>query len=562
MAQDFGDDVGEMLFRFMERNAENLMQEYAKTLVHQTVLGWYQARAERMGLSKEEAAYLAKAMANKEQACVPFGNKNDAAYFAQVCKENDVFAAALSDGNDNGYIVFVKDDLKKLQDCVPQFSEVMTTLKNREIAELLAKGKPLPNKPPKGFKLVKNMPDLPHTENTREPDRDTRNTPPEKDSIGETPTSNHSEQVVHDLANDPYNHTALIRDKVLAAREQCRDLEDFKVILAENGIGTRLNDDGELQFYEGRRGENGEMLEFDKSMDWSVNAKTLAGDKYQCDATLDWFEKNTPKEPTAPEHDSAREVIPPQKDLNLICNAVRGDLEERGIETRDRSDGKMGFHVDIDYKQQVVDAVENRFPGHAPEELGIILDPHHDRKSAEAEIPTPDITEQVKALRANLERQGIETYDTPEGDYGFAIGSENLSSLPMQLNPNIKIRVMQRESVPLEKVVRDDAQTVGESSVLPQVTDGSLDMNGSTPDINQGIESHDGMDTMVSTLRVEREQNGTEVAPSMVREQSDRSREKYDLNSQAKECRAASKQLSQTNDSSDRDISDKFQQER
>ncbi len=70
MAQDFGDDVGEMLFRFMERNAENLMQEYAKTLVHQTVLGWYQARAERMGLSKEEAAYLAKAMANKEQACV------------------------------------------------------------------------------------------------------------------------------------------------------------------------------------------------------------------------------------------------------------------------------------------------------------------------------------------------------------------------------------------------------------------------------------------------------------------------------------------------------------
>lgn len=484
MAQDFGDDVGDMLFRFMERNAENLMQEYAKTLVHQTVLGWYQARAERMGLSKEEAAYLAKAMANKEQACVPFGNKNDAAYFAQVCKENDVFAAAFSDGNDNGYIVFVKDDLKKLQDCVPQFSEVMTTLKNREIAELLAKGKPLPNKPPKGFKLVKNMPDLPHTENTREPDRDTCNTPPVKDSIGETPTSNHSEQVVHDLANDPYNHTALIRDKVLAAREQCRDLEDFKAILAENGIGTRLNDDGELQFYEGRRDDNGEMLEFDKSMDWPVNAKTLAGDKYQCDATLDWFEKNTPKEPTAPEHDSAREVIPPQKDLNLICNAVRSDLEERGIQTLARADCKMGFVVDIDYKKQVVDAVEKHFPGHTPEELGIILEPHHDI--------------------------GLMTMDAQES----------------------------------------------------QVTDGSLDMNGSTPDINQGIESHDGMDTMASTLRVEREQNGTEVSPSMVREQSNRSREGYNLKSKADENRAASKQLSQTNDSPDRDISDKFQQER
>lgn len=96
----------------------------------------------------------------------------------------------------------------------------------------------------------------------------------------------------------------------------------------------------------------------------------------------------------------------------------------------------------------------------------------------------------------------------------------------------------------------------------PQMTDGSLDMNGATPDINQGIESHDGMDTMVSTLRVEREQNGTEVSPSMVREQSDRSREGYNLKSKADENRAASKQLSQTNESHDRDISDKFQQER
>ena len=287
--------------------------------------------------------------------------------------------------------------------------------------------------------------------------------------------ANRNERQSHDLANDPYNHTALIRDKVLAAREQCRDLEDFKAILAENGIGTRLNDDGELQFYEGHRDENGEMLEFDKSMDWPVNAKTLAGGKYQCDATLDWFEKNTPKEPTVP------------KDLNLICNATRRDLEERGIQTLDRADGEMGFLVDQKHKQDVIETVESRFPGHTPADLGI-------------EFFAPN--------------QGLEAV-------------ENVKDL--------------RE---------------------PQVTDGSLDMNGSTPDINQGIESHDGMDTMVNTLRIEREQNGTEVAPSMVREQSDRSREGYNLKSKADENRAASKQLSQTNDSPDRDISDKFQQER
>lgn len=167
---------------------------------------------------------------------------------------------------------------------------------------------------------------------------------------------------------------------------------------------------------------------------------------------------------------------------------MRGDLKERGIETFDRPDGKMGFLVDVKRKQDVIKAVETRFPGHAPEKLGIEFFDHGPSHGASLE--------------------------------------------------NVK------------------------DSREPQVTDGSLDMNGSTPDINQGIESHDGMDTMVNTLRIEREQNGTEVSPSMVREQSDRSREKYDLNSQAKECRAASKQLSQTNDSPDRDISDKFQQER
>lgn len=534
MAQDFGDDVGEMLLRSITRYGEKaiglILNEYFKSAVRD----WHQEKFEAEGMSKEDAAIKAEAMASREHICMPFGNATDAAYFAKVCQDNEVGAFAFSDDKGNGYISYAKDDAAKVHDCIPQFSKVMTSLKGREICDLLEKAEPVPQEMLDKLKQV-DLPDINKNlyerdvtlfpvqvevdgknemwtfaeQETKDLDIDAQvdvsNMSVEhmkkmvgKEFSGVTIRAvgepyqvkamelhedaekgqpikskndvDHDErQEAHDLANDPYNHTALIRDKVLAAREQCRDLEDFKVILAENGIGTRLNDDGELQFYEGRRGENGEMLEFDKSMDWSVNAKTLAGDKYQCDATLDWFEKNTPKEPS---------------DLNLICNAVRGDLEERGIETLDRPDGKMGFVVDIDYKKQVVDAVEKHFPGHTTGELGIIFNPRRDR--------------------------GSMTMDVQE----------------------------------------------------PQVTDGSLDMNGSTPDINQGIESHDGMDTMVSTLRVEREQNGTDVAPSMVREQSDRSREKYDLNSQAKECRAASKQLSQTNDSPDRDISDKFQQER
>ena len=46
----------------------------------------------------------------------------------------------------------------------------------------------------------------------------------------------------------------------------------------------------------------------------------------------------------------------------------------------------MGFVVDIDYKKQVVDAVEKHFPGHTPEELGIILEPHHDIGSMTMEL--------------------------------------------------------------------------------------------------------------------------------------------------------------------------------
>lgn len=554
MAQDFGDDVGEMLLRSISRYGEKaiglILNEYFKSAVRE----WQQAKFEAEGMSKEEAAVKAEAMASREHICMPFGNATDAAYFAQVVRDNGTYAAAMTDDGGNGYVQFAKDDIQKVQECATQFSDVMISLKCREISELITNGKPVTQDKFKNLKLIKDLPDLPKTDGIEYDSHDITlipvairfNDAPDKVEIrtfSEQDTANldidsqvffsgytqdeladmvgkdtgedftiesigepyqvkamelhedvekghadkgesdvgHNERQGHDLANDPYSHTGLIRDKVLAAREQCRDFEDFKAILAENGIGTRLNDEGELQFYEGRLGENGEILDFVNGTDWPVNAKTLAGDRWQCDATLDWFEKNTPKEPTAPEHDSTREVIPPQKDLNLICNAVRGDLEERGIQTLDRADGKMGFVVDQKYKQDVIKAVEARFPSLTPEELGIEFDN----------------------------------------------GRNDPSNPP-----------------------------------TPPAIDGSLDTDGRTPSLDQNIKSHDGMDTDTKTLKLEREQNGTDISPSMVRDQSDRSRESYNLKSKADENRAASKQLSQTNDSPDRDISDKFQQER
>lgn len=553
MAQDFGDDVGDMLLRNITRYSEKaiglILNEYFKSAIRD----WQQAKLEEEGMSKEEAAIKAEVMASREHICMPFGNSTDAAYFAQVVRENGTYAAAMTDDNGNGYVQFAKDDLQKVRECTVQFSEVMTNLKCGEISELIANGKPVTQDVFKSLKPIKNLPDLPNVDGielnlrdvtlipvairfTDTPDKVEVRTFSEQDtadldmdsevffsgythdeltdmvgkatgedfiveSVGEpyqvkariieqeSRAADFPEQTYDDRVNDTYNHTEGIRDKVLNAREQCRDFDDFKELLAKEDIGVTEGKNGELMFYEARRDENDEILDRgpnkDGLMDWAVGAKTLR-DRYKCDVTHDWFEKNTPKEPTA--NETAHEVVPPQKDLNLICNAVRGDLKEHGIETYDRPDGKMGFLVDVKHKQDVIKAVETRFPGHAPEELGIEFFDHGPSHGASLE--------------------------------------------------NVK------------------------DSREPQVTDGSLDMNGSTPDINQGIESHDGMDTMVNTLRIEREQNGTEVSPSMVREQSDRSREKYDLNSQAKECRAASKQLSQTNDYPDRDISDKFQQER
>ena len=547
MAQDFGDDVGEMLFiRLLGRYCEKAAGIVLKASLTDAVQRYHQQKLELEGKSKEEAAAEAEVLAKRPQVCVPFGDATRASYFAKVCQDNGVGAFAFSDDKGNGYVSFAKDDVAKVQNCVPQFSKVMTSLKYREINDHLEKAEPVPQEMFDKLKQV-DLPDI--NKNLYEHDvtlfpvqvevdgrnemwtfaeQDTKNLDIDaqvevsnqsaehmKEMVGKQfsgvtiravgepyqvkamelhehvekeqpdkgePDADRNERQGHDLANDPYNHTTLIRDKVLAAREQCRDLEDFKAILAENGIGTRLNDEGELQFYEGRQGKDGEMLKFDKDMDWPVNAKTLAGEKYQCDATLDWFEKNTPKEPSGIDSlNHAHSPIPPQKDLNLICNSVRSDLEERGIQTLDRADGKMGFVVDQKYKQDVIKAVEARFPGLTPEELGIEFD------NGPSNPPNPP---------------------------------------------------------------------------TPPAIDGSLDTDGRTPSLDQNIKSHDGMDTDTKTLKLEREQNGTDISPSMARGQSDRSRESYNLKSKADENRAASKQLSQTNDSPDRDISDKFQQER
>lgn len=450
MAQDFGDDMGDLLLKTIGRVAERAIYYW----IDKKSKDWHQKRLEQEGVTPEEAAIKADALASREQICIPFGTSEDAAYMAQVCRENGTYAAALTDSEGRGFLQFAKDDTAQVQGCARQFSEVMTSIKNKEISDLLAESAPVTEDVYKGLIPVEQLPDLPSKEAADEQE--------------------HGGHVPDDRANDAYIHSKGIADKVKAAREQCRDYDDFKEILSKEGIGITDAKNGELMYYEARPDGKGGVLPFGKDenglMDWAVRADTLKRN-WHVDATRDWFTANTPKEPS----------IPQKKDLQLICNAVRADLEQSGIRTLDRADGQMGFLVHCDHKLAVVKAVENRFPGHAPDELGIQFYESRER-------PAP-------------------------------------------------------ERIPAE----------------PQVADGSMDMDGSTPDINQNIESHDGMDTATNTFRMEYEATASgDVAPSEMREQAatrdhDDGRG-YCLESEYKSNYAASKQLERESGVAERDI--------
>ncbi|WP_205596009.1 hypothetical protein, partial [Streptococcus equi] len=95
------------------------------------------------------------------------------------------------------------------------------------------------------------------------------------------------------------------------------------------------------------------------------------------------------------------------------------------------------------------------------------------------------------------------------------------------------------------------------------ISDGSLDTKGDTADINQGIESHDGMDTNTSTFRIEREQSGTDIAPSLARTNNDKAAP-YSLSSEAQSARTAYKQLAKERGIEDKvvDLSNKMNPQR
>lgn len=374
MAQDFGDEVGDRLERAIMRllgdATRTAWRHYLDDRNRQSQKEFHEQNFRDKGYGSENASAAATAQAQREQVCVPFGSEKDAAYFAQVCRENGTYVNAFAGRSGEGYIQFAADDLTLIQRNVPQFSEVMTRLTNERVAAALEKTKPLTGRQIERLSEIKDFPELPKSQHPFDVRKDTEKASP-----------------IHAAEK---NHTERIADEVRDARAQCQDFKDFQRKLAQKGIGVTTTKNGEAMFYEARMDENGQLLPFGTDeqgrRDWAVGAQTL----------------------------------------------------------------KKNWGVDATHDSFVTDT-----------------------------------------------------------------------------------------SVSQQQRGRDQMRS----------SDGALDTDGSTPSLDQGIASHDGMDTDATTLRLEREQNGTDIAPSKVRAE-----EAPSLESAARESRAASKQLERESGSIGREM--------
>lgn len=267
MAQDMGDDLGDRILRLLERAAgygvRRFLADYQKNAAE-----WNRQRFVENGMDPYRARAEAQAAAAREAVCVPFGSAEDAALFAQMCRQNGVYAMPLTDPQGNGFLQFAVADLDRMKTIVPLFSQELARQHEQRIAETLG-GQPVS---PEKLPQLREIPivEHPHT------------------SSAETHSQERSVQ-----AQETPNRTQTIADKVKDARDHCTSFDDFRQRLAEQGIGVTTTMAGELMFYEARMGENGKPLPFEHRQDWSVGADTLQKN-YGVDARQDWFTRNRP----------------------------------------------------------------------------------------------------------------------------------------------------------------------------------------------------------------------------------------------------------------------------
>ena len=266
MAQDMGDDIGERIFRLLGRAVGYGMRRFLADY-QRNAEQWTRQRFIENGMDPTQAQAQAQAAAAREAVCVPFGGAQDAALFAQMCRQDGVYAMPLTDPQGNGFLQFAVADLDRMQSTISRFAQEVARQHEQWIGETLRQ----PVSPEK----LPQLREIPITDRPR--------TAPEQ-----APAQEHAAQ-----AQETPSRTQTIAEKVKDARDHCTNFEDFRQRLAEQGIGVTTTMTGELMFYEARMGADGQLLPFEHRQDWSVGADTLQKN-YGVDARQDWFTRNRP----------------------------------------------------------------------------------------------------------------------------------------------------------------------------------------------------------------------------------------------------------------------------
>lgn len=158
MAQDFGDDMGNALLNFVTRQVENYLR-FGRG--RERAFDWWQRHYKKEGNTPEQAKAMAEKQSSREQVVVPFGTSEEAAYYAQVCRENGTYAAAYTDKQGNGFLAFAKEDAETVAGCAPQFKDVMARLDEQRITDALNHAEPVNKKTMDSLTELTDYPDLP-----------------------------------------------------------------------------------------------------------------------------------------------------------------------------------------------------------------------------------------------------------------------------------------------------------------------------------------------------------------------------------------------------------------
>lgn len=344
MAQDFGDDMGNALLNFVTRQTENYLR-FGRG--RERAFDWWQRHYKKEGNTPEAAKAMAEKQSSREQVVVPFGTSEEAAYYAQVCRENGTYAAAYTDKQGNGFLAFAKEDAKTVAGYAPQFKDVMARLDEQRITDALNHAEPVDKKTMDSLTELTGYPDLPAEDVTVIPVTIRYKDAPGKDAPAR------SDKVSTLRAEDTAIHTQNIRNAAQKAREDCTDFSDFERKMNAQGFGVTETNKGEVMAYEpASLNKDGSVPAYERGRDWPVSAETLKN-RYDLDVTHNWFEQNTPKDAgTLPDGDLAmqnarltqeqmrdeQQLLEPVASDGAMDNDGRTPDPNSGIESHDGAD--------------------------------------------------------------------------------------------------------------------------------------------------------------------------------------------------------------------------------